>query len=106
MGTAVVAIRETGDLEGRDAKRVFQLYNRLSKASVLLPPALGFVLDNECRSARKRKTYVSSVRTRRVSVATNVRELSVERRGNSAVANEMLAFDRQTRVGRRSPAIN
>jgi hypothetical protein len=56
MGTAIVSIRETGDLEGRDAQRVFQLYNRLSQASVLLPPAVGFVLDSECRSeARKQE---------------------------------------------------
>jgi hypothetical protein len=56
MGTAIVSIRETGDLEGRDAQRVFQLYNRLSQASVLLPPAAGFVLDSECRSeARKQE---------------------------------------------------
>ena len=55
MGTAVIGIRETGDLEGRDAKRVFQLYNRLSKASVLLPPALGFILDEECRSSEQKE---------------------------------------------------
>jgi hypothetical protein len=50
MGTAIVGIRQTGDLEGRDAKRVFELYRRLSGATALLPPALGFILDRECRS--------------------------------------------------------
>jgi hypothetical protein len=48
MGTAIIGIRETGDLEGRDAKRVFQLYRRFSNASTLLPPAVGFILDEEC----------------------------------------------------------
>jgi len=51
MGTAIVGIRQTGDLEGRDAKRVFELYRRLSNAASLLPPALGYVLDPECRPA-------------------------------------------------------
>lgn len=50
MGTAIVGIRQTGDLEGRDAKRVFELYRRLSGATALLPPALGFILDRECRN--------------------------------------------------------
>jgi hypothetical protein len=55
MGIAVIAIKDTGDLEGRDAKRVFQLYNRLSHASALLPPAVGFVLDDENRSNEKKE---------------------------------------------------
>ena len=42
-------------LEGRDAKRVFELYRRLSGASVLLPPALAFILDPECRSEQAKK---------------------------------------------------
>jgi hypothetical protein len=28
MGTAIIGIKQTGDLEGRDAKRVFELYRR------------------------------------------------------------------------------
>jgi hypothetical protein len=55
MGTAIIGIRETGNLEGRDAKRVFQLYARLSKASTLLPPAVGFILDNECRTTGQKE---------------------------------------------------
>ena len=51
MGTIVAGIRQTGDLEGRDAKRVFELYNRLSSTSTLLPSAIGFILDRECRSS-------------------------------------------------------
>ncbi|HEY1938173.1 MAG TPA: AAA family ATPase [Candidatus Angelobacter sp.] len=51
MGTSIIGIRQTGDLEGRDAKRVFELYRRLTGAAALLPPALAFILDRECRSA-------------------------------------------------------
>jgi predicted ATPase len=50
MGTAIIGIKQTGDLEGRDAKRVFELYHRLSGATAILPPALAFILDRECRS--------------------------------------------------------
>jgi energy-coupling factor transporter ATP-binding protein EcfA2 len=50
MGTAILGIRETGDLERRDAKRVIELYRRLTSSSTLLPPAVAFVLDKECRT--------------------------------------------------------
>jgi hypothetical protein len=49
MGTAILGIRETGDFERRDAKRVIELYRRLTSSSTLLPPAVAFVLDKECR---------------------------------------------------------
>jgi predicted ATPase len=55
MGTAVIAIRDVGDLESRDAQRVFGLYKRLSHASTLLPPAIGFILDSECRSSGQKE---------------------------------------------------
>lgn len=48
MGTAVVGIRQTGDLQGRDKRRVFEMYRRLSEAKTLLPPAIVFVFDKEC----------------------------------------------------------
>jgi len=50
MGTTIVGIRSTGELEGREAQKVFAIYRRLSKGSSLLPPAVGFILDKECRS--------------------------------------------------------
>ncbi|MFI5109206.1 MAG: ATP-dependent endonuclease [Terriglobales bacterium] len=53
MGTAIVGIRQTGDLEGRDATRVLELYRRISQSSTLLPPAVAFILDRECRTAQQ-----------------------------------------------------
>lgn len=50
MGTVILGIRRTGDLEGRDAERVFEIYGRLSQSSALLPPTVAFVLDRECRT--------------------------------------------------------
>lgn len=51
MGTELLGIRQTGDLEGRDAKRVFEIYRSLARGASLLPPALAFILDEECRDA-------------------------------------------------------
>lgn len=53
MGTAILGIRETGDFESRDAKRVIELYRRLTSSSTLLPPAIAFVLDKECRTEQQ-----------------------------------------------------
>jgi hypothetical protein len=55
MGTQVLGIRETGDLEGRDAKRVFEIYRRLGGGASLVPPAIGYILDEECRSETAKK---------------------------------------------------
>jgi predicted ATPase len=48
MGIAIVGIRETSALQNRDKKKVFEMYRKLSQARTLLPPAIGFVLDEEC----------------------------------------------------------
>jgi hypothetical protein len=50
MGTAILGIVQTGDLQGRDRGRILEIYRRLSGASALMPPALGFCLDSECMS--------------------------------------------------------
>jgi hypothetical protein len=48
MGTAIVGIRQTGDLRGRDKRKVLEMYLKLSEARTLLPPAVAFVFDQEC----------------------------------------------------------
>jgi hypothetical protein len=50
MGTAILGIIQTGDLQGRDKGRILEIYRRLSGPSTLMPPALGFCLDSECMS--------------------------------------------------------
>jgi len=50
-GTAILGVRQTGDFERRDAERVISIYERLSRAGALLPPAVGFLFDREGRSA-------------------------------------------------------
>jgi hypothetical protein len=51
-GTAVVGIRETSDITGRDKKKILEMYRRICAGNTLLPPAIAFVLDRECLTAR------------------------------------------------------
>jgi hypothetical protein len=52
-GTAIVGIRETGDIIGRDKKKILEMYRRLAAANTLMPPAMAFVLDKECLTAHQ-----------------------------------------------------
>lgn len=66
MGTAIVPVRATGDLEGRDAKRIFEMYRTLTRGNALLPPVLAFILDPETRDEQERKELIEqSARTAR-----------------------------------------
>ncbi|HEY9798681.1 MAG TPA: AAA family ATPase [Leptolyngbyaceae cyanobacterium] len=61
-GTQILAIKNTGDLEGKRAHVIFDIYDKLSGGKSLFPPAIGFVLDSEGRSERevedlKRRTH-------------------------------------------------
>lgn len=49
-GTAILGIRRTGELQGRDAEKIFEIYRRLSAGPGLMPPAVGFIFDRECRT--------------------------------------------------------
>ncbi|MDI1450189.1 hypothetical protein [Polyangium sp. 6x1] len=66
LGTAIIAVNSTGDLEGRHAKTVFEIYERLSKAKGLLPPAVGFVFDKEERTEKQ----MSDIRAQSNGVVT------------------------------------
>jgi hypothetical protein len=48
--TAVLGVLNVGDLQGKHASRIISIYNRLSKGSALLPPAVGFIFDREGKS--------------------------------------------------------
>jgi hypothetical protein len=57
-GTAILAVSNTGELQTRDAARVFEMYNRLSLTNSLLPPAIGFIFDSECHSSAEKTDLV------------------------------------------------
>ncbi|MEP7338707.1 MAG: hypothetical protein ABI977_13295, partial [Acidobacteriota bacterium] len=50
LGTAIVQVDSTGDLEGKDAERVIKIYERLSEGGGLVPSTLGFIFDRENRT--------------------------------------------------------
>ncbi|NET62764.1 MAG: AAA family ATPase, partial [Symploca sp. SIO2E6] len=54
-GTQILAMKNTGDLEGKRAHVIFDIYDKLSGGRSLLPPAIGFVFDRERRSEQQRK---------------------------------------------------
>jgi hypothetical protein len=54
-GTAIVGIRQTGDLQGRDKKKVLEMYRKLSQARTLLPPAIAFIFDQECMTRQQKE---------------------------------------------------
>lgn len=46
-GTAILAVRSTGDAGSRDAERIFDIYRKLSTSGSLIPPTLAFIFDRE-----------------------------------------------------------
>ncbi|MDI1478228.1 AAA family ATPase [Polyangium sp. y55x31] len=93
LGTAIIAVNSTGDLEGRHAKTVFEIYERLSKAKGLLPPAVGFVFDKEERTEKQ----MSDIRTQSNGVVTFTPRRLYENyllnpRAIAAVINEITDF--------------
>jgi predicted ATPase len=64
FGTAIVAVRDTGSFESkrRDAKAIWEIYERLSHAQALLPPALAFSFDREGRTETEMKDLVRQSR--------------------------------------------
>lgn len=55
MGSAIVGIRQTGDLQGRDREKVLGTYRKLSEAKTLLPKAIAFVFDEECLTEKQKE---------------------------------------------------
>jgi predicted ATP-dependent endonuclease of OLD family len=53
-GTQILAVQNTGDLEGKHADLVFDIYDKLSGGNTLFPAAIGFILDEEGRTQQKK----------------------------------------------------
>jgi len=54
-GTQIIAVKNTGDFEGKRAHLVFDVYDKLSGGSSLFPPTVGFVFDLEERCLQERE---------------------------------------------------
>ncbi len=46
-GTVIVGVINTGDFLGKHSKLTWEIYTKLTKGGVLLPPAVGFLFDRE-----------------------------------------------------------
>jgi AAA15 family ATPase/GTPase len=46
-GTFIIRVQTTGELEGKNARLIFDIYDRLSGGNYLLPPVIKFILDKE-----------------------------------------------------------
>jgi energy-coupling factor transporter ATP-binding protein EcfA2 len=54
LGTEIIGVKQIGDLEGRHAKTILEIYQRLCQGRGLLPPALAFSFDREGRTEAER----------------------------------------------------
>ena len=54
-GIQVLAIKNTGDLEGKRSHIIFDVYDKLSGGQNLFPPAIGFLFDKELRNSQEIK---------------------------------------------------
>lgn len=52
-GIQILAVKNTGDLEGKRAHIIFGVYDKLSGSHNLFPPAIGFVFDKEERNEQQ-----------------------------------------------------
>lgn len=52
-GTTILAVKNTGDLDGKRAELIFDIYDKLSGGTSLFPPAIGFLFDSEGKSENK-----------------------------------------------------
>ncbi|MGD1713095.1 ATP-dependent nuclease [Dapis sp. BLCC M172] len=54
-GIQIMAVKDTGRLERKNARIIFDIYDKLSGGNTLFPPAIGFILDSENRKAKDRQ---------------------------------------------------
>jgi len=62
QGTKIIGVIQTGDFESRHSGLILQIYDRLSKGSGLIPPAIGFIFDREGRSQQVQENLIRQSR--------------------------------------------
>ncbi|HXP52087.1 MAG TPA: ATP-binding protein [Bacteroidia bacterium] len=53
MGTSILSVRNTGDFDGKDARKTLEIYKKLSNGYGLMPSALRFVFDREKKTEKE-----------------------------------------------------
>ncbi|WP_371357146.1 ATP-dependent endonuclease, partial [Hydrocoleum sp. CS-953] len=54
-GIQIMAVKDTGRLERKNARIIFDIYDKLSGGNTLFPPAIGFILDSENRTEKEKQ---------------------------------------------------
>ncbi len=57
-GTKIIGVIQTGDFESKHSELILQIYDRLTKGSGLIPPAVGFIFDREGRSEKEQDDLI------------------------------------------------
>lgn len=57
-GTAIISIRNTGDLVGKDRDKFFDIYSNLTAKASILPREIAFIFDSEERSPEAKADIV------------------------------------------------
>ena len=56
-GTVILSVQTTGQLDGKNARQIFDIYDRLSGGQFLFPPSIGFLLDQEGKSKQQQDDF-------------------------------------------------
>lgn len=92
-GTAIIGIRNTGDLEGKDKKKIFEIYRNLTGKASILPLEVAFILDSEARTdAEKREISALSEGTVRFLPRRNFENYLLSADAICAVVNQIENF--------------
>jgi hypothetical protein len=58
QGTKIIGVIQTGDFESKHSGLILQIYDRLTRGTGLIPPAIGFIFDREGRSEQDRNDLI------------------------------------------------
>ena len=58
QGTKILGVIQTGDFESRHSRLILQIYDRLTRGSGLIPPAIGFIFDREGRHQQAQEDLI------------------------------------------------
>lgn len=51
-GMQIIGVSATGDLQGKHSDKVYQIYNKLSSTTALIPPSVAFIFDSEAHTEK------------------------------------------------------
>src|SRR5260370_17971966 len=66
QGTKIIGVIQTGDFESRHSRLILQIYDRLSRGSGLIPPAVGFIFDREGRHQQAQEDLIRQSQSKAV----------------------------------------